>query len=75
MSQGYLRGCHTFPLRLPPTVPLNLIDANFQSLKVLETPPLPPPRTLAAIPQWMSERYLQLVDTLAVHCFRDGSKL
>ena len=56
----YLRGRRAFPLKLPPTGPLNLVDTKFQELKAIKVPPSPcahVPR-----PQWMSEESLRLID-------------
>ena len=55
----YLRGRRAFPLKLPPTGPLNLVDTKFQELKAIKVPPSPcahVPR-----PQWMSEESLRLI--------------
>ena len=59
----YLIECCTFPLNLPLTGPLNLMDIKFQYLKTLEIPP--PPYARAPISEWMSEESPQLIGECA----------
>ena len=48
----YLRGSRTLPLRHSPTTELNMVDAKFHTLNILE--PVPPKLKRPPQPLWMS---------------------